>query len=476
LYCIIYTKLKLGAKETIYKNLPVALQNLAVSCYGRSWYKRRYGGIFSEQLALFKDREFYSKTDWENYVNEQLRKMTFHAIENVSFYKEKFKECGISENSLANISVHTIGLLPMLEKDELRQFGETKLLAYKREKKGVFFASSGSTGTPSKIFLSHAMHQRWSAAFESRIRHWAGVDMNTPRGMIGGRRVLPEGEAKPPFFRYNFVEKQVYFSAYHIAASTANNYLKAFYKHHIQYMHGYAMSNYFLARFFDELKLQPPPLKAIITSSEKLTQEMRDTFLKVYQCKSFDSWSGVEANALISECEHGSLHVSPDVGWIEIIDEDGKPCPPGKAGEVVCTGFLNYDQPLIRYRIGDIMKWSDKSCRCGRSMPVIEEIVGRLEDVVIGSDGREMVRFHGLFVGLKSVFEGQVIQHTLTDLEIKVVAVNGLLKTDEELIRKRLESQLGHVDLILSVVDHITRTSNGKFKAVISHVKRNNLS
>jgi hypothetical protein len=47
-------------------------------------------------------------------------------------------------------------------------------------------------------------------------------------------------------------------------------------------MTGYAMSNYFLARFFQEQKLDAPKLKAVITSSEKLTVEMRGTFQSVY--------------------------------------------------------------------------------------------------------------------------------------------------------------------------------------------------
>ena len=78
---------------------------------------------------------------------------------------------------------------------------------------------------------------------------------------------------------------------------------------------------------------------------------------------------------------------------------------PGETGEVYSTGLLNFDQPLIRYRIGDMVKLAEnQQTLCGRNMPVIEEIVGRVEDTVIGRDGREMVRFHGIFINLPSVF------------------------------------------------------------------------
>jgi phenylacetate-CoA ligase len=166
------------------------------------------------------------------------------------------------------------------------------------------------------------------------------------------------------------------------------------------------------------------------------------------------------------------LHVSPDVGIVEIVNERGRPLPVGEMGEVVTTGFLNFDQPLIRYRMGDIASISVADCPCKRQMPVIEELVGRLEDVVIGSDGRETVRFHGIFVGLPHVKEGQIIQHDLTNFEIRLVVDEGFGEAERQVIRKRFEERLGLVDLRFSCVEHIERTQGGKFKAVISHVAR----
>jgi phenylacetate-CoA ligase len=238
-------------------------------------------------------------------------------------------------------------------------------------------------------------------------------------------------------------------------------------------MTGYAMSNYILARFIEKQNLKAPKLKAVITSSEKLTIEMRKTLERVYNCKVYDSYSGVEACGLISECEHGTLHISPDVGIIEIIKEDGTNAKPGETGEAICTGFLNYDQPLIRYRIGDLIKISaNQSCKCGRQMPCVDEIVGRLEDVVIGKDGREMVRFHGIFINIPKIIEAQVIQHTITNFEIKIVSNEALSDSEINLINDRMKSQLGTIELTIVQVESLPRENNGKFKAVISHVKR----
>lgn len=454
----------------IYKYVPVLFQNIGISLYGYKWNKRRFGGVFNSEYKQYLIRESFTRKEWINYQNLELRKILKHAQREVPYYKEVFEKYKIDIDKIDLISLK---YLPFLEKTTLREYGEQSLLSLKRENGGEFYSSSGSTGTPTRILFSSAMHQRWSAAFEARIRNWAGLSIKNPRGTIGGRRVVMKADSKGPFYRYNYFEKQVYFSAYHINSAHTSNYLEGMNKYEIDYMTGYAMSNYFLARFIENNNLKAPQLKAVITSSEKLTVEMRQTFKRVYGCNTYDSYSGVEACGLISECEYGKLHISEDVGHIELIKDDGTNAELGEIGEMVCTGFLNYDQPLIRYRIGDMARLSEnQSCKCKRNMPIIDEIIGRVEDTVIGQDGREMVRFHGIFINISKIIEGQIIQYTLGQYEIKLVTSNQLNSEEIDLIRKRMESQLGKIELKISIVESIPRNNNGKFKAVISHVKR----
>jgi phenylacetate-CoA ligase len=456
----------------VYSYLPVGLQNAAISIFGYLWQKRRFGGVFKENLLFFKSHEDFNSVQWKNHVNRELVKLLLYAFDNVPYYTELYIENGFKRTDLEGVNIDNLYKLPFLEKDALRQFGETKLMANSFDKDGKYFASSGSTGTPTKIYFSKKTHQLWSAAFEVRIRNWAGINYKTPRGMIGGRRVLPKASDGPPFYRYNIVEKQVYYSAYHISPKTVIDYLDGMKKHEIVYMNGYAVSNYLLAYYIKKEGLKAPKLKAVITSSEKLTFEMRKVIEEVYQCKAYDSWSGVEACALISECEYGSLHVSEDVGFIEILDENGNEVAEGESGEVVCTGFLNYDQPLIRYRIGDRMTKGFGNCKCGRQMPIIKEIEGRLEDLITGPDGRQMVRFHGVFVGISSIERAQVIQHSIDHIVIMIQ--NEILLTNDEIeiIKSRVRSQLGNLKVVVQQFAKIEQTSNGKYKAVISHINK----
>jgi phenylacetate-CoA ligase len=221
-----------------------------------------------------------------------------------------------------------------------------------------------------------------------------------------------------------------------------------------------------------ELELNIHQPKAVLTSSERLTDEMREMISQVYSCDVFDAYSGVEAACLVSECEYHRLHISPDVGIIELVDEDGKPARPGEMGEIIVTGLLNSAQPLIRFRTGDLAILSEEQCPCGRQMPILRELIGRLEDTVVGQDGREMVRFHGIFLGLPNIREGQIIQEELTRFRLKLAVTPDFNGTDRGIIYKRFEERLGGVELIFEYVDKIERTTRGKYRSVISHVER----
>ena len=163
------------------------------------------------------------------------------------------------------------------------------------------------------------------------------------------------------------------------------------------------------------------------------------------------------------------IHVNPDVGIVEILRPDGTPCEPGEPGEVVTTCLMRKLQPFIRYRLGDIATWDTKSCACGRQMPVIKKVVGRLEDVIIGPDGKKLVRFHGVFANQPYIREGQVIQESLHRIRVKVVPTGGFSEADVQDVIHRVQQRLGNsVEVIVTTVDHVPRTKAGKYKAVVS--------
>jgi len=459
--------------EDFYRIMPTGVQNACISLYGYYWKKKRLGGSYSKYLKEIKDREFYTYEQWELYQTTQLRKILVHAYNNVPYYSEKYKNAGLDLGFLENIKLNEIKEIPYTTKDDFRKYCQTSMLANKIEK-GEYFSSSGSTGTPTHIYTPDYFSQQAAAYMEARVLNWAGVSYKLPRGMVGGRRILPESKMSPPYYRYNIFEKQTYFSAYHISENTIDNYLKGIVDNKVEWMHGYAMSIYYIADFIQKAGLKAPRLKAVITSSEKLTKEMRTVISSVFKCPVFDSYSGSEFCGLISENQQGELLVSPDVGIMEFVDQDGIEVANGQIGEIISTGFINYDQPLIRYKIGDLAKVStSQELSTNHNMTKIDEIIGRVEDTVIGKDGRKMVRFHSVFTDIPGLIQSQLIQKTHTNFEIKLIVDQSVYNRalSEHTITRRLVSQIGEVFVNFLYVKHIPSEKNGKVKAVISLIK-----
>lgn len=459
--------------EKIYPFVPVFLQNVGISLWGLAWQHERLGGRFDQHVAEFRERDAWSPEQMQAHVKRELNRVLCRAFDQVPYYRRTWVGAGISRDDLAQLIPENLPKLPITPKEDLRGDPSAFIAADVPPRQISYYHSSGSTGTPIVSACRPQDHRRFIAAREVRSFGWAGSTIRDPRAMIGGRLVVPRGVARPPFYRYNRAEHQVYFSAYHIAPAHVVDYVAGFNRHRPALLTGYANSYYLLARMMCEqgLSLDYQP-KAAVLSSEKLTNEMRCVIQKAFGVRAFEEYGAVENCVLATECERGSLHASPDFGLLEIVDQNGNPSAPGQEGRILCTSFLNETQPLIRYEIGDLGIWSKSQCDCGRhQLPVLQEIVGRLEDVVVGPDGRELVRFHGIFIGVPNVCEGQVIQETRDSFIVKVVTRDGFVERDCDLIRKHFTERLGPVQVAIEKVSIIPRNERGKFRAVISKVK-----
>jgi len=184
-----------------------------------------------------------------------------------------------------------------------------------------------------------------------------------------------------------------------------------------------------------------------------------------------DTYGMAEEVAAASECEAGNMHLWPEVGVLEVLADDAdEPVPAGEDGRLVCTSWLNPDMPLIRYEVGDrgALSTAD-ACSCGRSMPRLERIVGRISDNLVTRDGRRVFYIYPVFFGL-AIREAQIVQDVLDVLRVRVVPDPDYSVKDADLITKRLQERLGDVRIDIELVDEIERGPNGKFRAVICNV------
>lgn len=461
--------------DRVYAASPLLVQQLGIAVFGWFWARRRLGPIFEKTWREYKDRESWSRDRLQEYVEAQLRSQVRRAYEQVPFYRESFRENGLSEDLINRLEMNGLSRLPLLDKATVRENPCRLLTEDAAHKPPASFATSGTTGTPIRVFLDSATHQHLMGVREARSFQWAGVSYRDSRSMAGGRLIVPKSLSKGPYWRYNPWERQLYLSAFHIGPGTVEDYVKALNKYKPTTMTGYASANFFLARFIQEAGLHVHSPKAIITGSERLEPHMRSTMESAFRTRVFEEYGSVENCALATECERGGLHVHPDFGLVEILTPEGKPAKPGELGEMVVTGFANVGQIFIRYRIGDLASWAGEACACGRdTLPLLSNLVGRIEDTVVTPDGRETVRFHGLFIDLPGILEGQVIQEDYTRFCVKVVPTKKYSSADRDTICARLKTRLGTaVEITVCEVVEIPREANGKYRSVLSRVNRN---
>lgn len=454
--------------EQLYARSPLALQHSMISAFGLYWRWLRFGGNYRRYVAEYAARDGWTATQWQHWQRGHLREVLRQAAEHVPYYAATWSP---AQKRAAHAG--ELAGVPLLEKDAVRADPFAFVRRDLRRWPRFQFPTSGSSGTPiNSIWLADEVRRAW-AIREARSLGWAGVAFSLPRATFSGRMIEPNPHSKGPFYRFNLFEKQVYFSAYHLGPETAGAYALALQRHRVRWATGYAVSFYLLAKFLLEQRIALPPLQAVITTSEKLTAAMRAVMQRAYGCRIWEEYSTTENTLFASECEHGRLHASPDIGIVEILRPDGTPCAPGEIGEVVATSLMRVYQPFVRFRLGDLAAWDGAACPCGRALPVLREVVGRVEDVVVGADGRQMVRFHGIFVDQPRVREGQVIQEAIDHIRVRVAPAPDFGDADVREIEARVRQRLGaNVQVTVETVERIPRTRAGKFPAVVSLLRR----
>lgn len=453
--------------EKFYSTSPIWFQQIMVAVYGWHWYHRRYSREFFPKLYQeFSTRDFWSLEKFLKYQEEQLNSL-FKVSRNSPYYSSIFAEMELKPNIS---SFEILARFPFLSKGTLRTRG-ADLLTEKLPKGTMIFKSSGTTGTPTEIYFTRRFHSVSTAVAAVRSLGWGGVTHKERRVIFASRKICRYDQSKPPFYRYSPTENMAYASIYHLSQKFLPYYMDFLRSFQPAVIMGYPSALNIIAQYALEHNDMPTPAKVVITTAETVTQLAREAIETAWQCKVFDRYGAIEGCVFVSQCEHGRYHVSPEIGIVEIVDSTGHPVPPNVMGEVVCTGLQNLFQPLIRYRIGDVARWSTvQNCPCGREMPIIEAIEGRFEDICITSDGRKMLRFGRVFVGFDNIVEAQVIQEKLTLFVIKVVPTKSFGQHDIELIKNNMRLHVGDIEIQVKLVDAIHRTEAGKFKAVICNL------
>lgn len=452
----------------IYHRLPGSIRSLCASLHGARLNLWRYGQETEQLVEEAMHREHWSLEKWKSWQEERLAYILHRAATQVPFYREQWAR---RRRKGDQSSWEELSNWPVLQKEEVRRCPKQFLALDSNSDCMYHEQTSGTTGTSIQLWRSRPTMRERYALFEARHLRWYGVSRRDRWAMLGGQLVARIGQRKPPFWVWNSSAKQLYMSSYHLAPDLISHYVDALRRYRIRYLWGYSSSLCALAQGIVQRGLDDLKMAVVVTNAEPLYHYQRQIIEKAFSCPVRETYGMAELVAAASECEEGQLHLWPEVGLVEVM-QNGGPAPQSESGELVCTGLLNPDMPLIRYRTGDrgaLLDW-ESPCDCGRSLPRLAFVEGRVDDVLYTADGRPVGRLDPVFKEQLHIHEAQIIQDELTDIRVRYVPTPEWTIRSGRLLVKRLRERMGNVNVELERVGQVPRSANGKFRSVISNI------
>ncbi len=156
------------------------------------------------------------------------------------------------------------------------------------------------------------------------------------------------------------------------------------------YLYAYPVNLDGLARVFETRRWRLVSLRKIFSGSEILEGSLRERLRRIFRVEVSDNYGSTEA-FLAWECPQRGYHINAEHVLLEIVDEFGRGAMPGAMGRVLVTTLQNHLMPLIRYEIGDYAVAAQGRCRCGRTLPLIGQILGREINLFVDGNGQRFV-------------------------------------------------------------------------------------
>jgi phenylacetate-CoA ligase len=447
-----------------YRHSPTWAQGLLISAKSTARSILREGRAFEAMAAQLHESQWWSEHELRDFQSRRLRMIVESAARDVPYYRDNYRPLGLDFDKLE--FPDAITNLPLITKDDVREGGRS--FVSERHQAPLFSGStSGTTGTPLSIYQDLSAINR-EYAFTWRQLSWAGLRRGERRAWMRGDTIVPADQQKPPYWRLNRAENMLMLSSYHLSEAAAPAYVDALAIFDPVVIQAYPSSIGFLATWMlsSGFRYRGSSLRGIMTSSETLSEIQRREIESAFGCTVFDWYGQYERVAAIGTCEQGRHHLVSDYSFVEMLPaEDG-------LFELVGTGFNNLSMPLIRYRCGDLVRPArvNERCACGRSFPLIEQVIGRVDDSVKLANGRTVGRIHN-FEGMEGILEAQIRQDRLDTITILVVPAATFNNRTWEALQNKARQRLGgQVALEIRLVDAIPRTANGKFKGVVCNI------
>lgn len=441
--------------ENIYLKLPYVIQSVILNFKGYRISKSRFNKDFHK---FYKN--YLLNTD-KVVDQKQLRKFCNKAVES-NFWRLRFEKYKVDVH--AENLIEEITKLPVLTKEEVVQSASD--IKIKTLDEPIFrIKTSGSTGTPLFFYQTQSMeNKQWAIWW--RFRNYHGIQLNDWCAWFGGRSILNVKRARPPFWHYNYFNRQLMFSAHHLSKETVVFYFKKLKDSKIKWLHGYpSQISYFASLILSEKLGIIENINVISLGAENLLESQLQIITKVFNAKVIQHYGLSEGVANISQAKDGTMIPDNDFSMVEFIPNDHTE----NTYKIIGTNYNNLAFPLFRYDTGDIvtMQMDEK----GNNK--IVSIDGRNDDYITLPNEIKLGRLDHIFKNMTNILESQIYQSNLNTIVIRVVKGENFTIKDERQLIKEAKKRIGdNVEIKITYYDKLERKESGKLKFVISEINK----
>ena len=427
-------------------------------------------GALMALLWQYERTQWLSREEIEALQFRQLGALLSHAYRTVPFYRERLAHAGYAHGRA--LTRETWNSIPVLERAELQEAGEKLHSTALPKSHGAArtIRSSGSTGRPVEALTTGITRLVWSA-LKLRDHAWHRRDL---KGRHGAIRVLERdaGGEKPAVAQRGWgrTEEALFETGPSYGLSlTATIAGQAAWLARVDphYLVAFPSALQDLILHCRDKGVRPKSLREVRTLSEPVEPELRALCRAEWGVPIADMYSARETGYLALQCpEHEVLHVQAESVLVEAIAPDGRACGPGEMGRAVVTPLANFAMPLVRYDVGDFIELGPP-CDCGRGLPVIRRVLGRVRNMVTLPNGeRFWPQFSALRYGeVLPVRQHQIVQKALDRLEVRLVADRRGTPEEEQKLREMIVQRIGYPFQIgFTYTDRIPRGRGGKFE------------
>lgn len=426
---------------------------------------------------LLRRSESWRPEQFAAYQAARLALVLRHAAMQVPYYENLFRERRIDPASIMPASAFaTLAALPVLDKDVLRESPDHFIARDAARYRPRAIHTSGTTGTPLTVYWDSGSNVLEFCCIQ-RLWRWAGIrigncflDLRSRLFHDGDKGLIrADGVEYIRNRKANFIE----LSSDLIHESNLDAYWRLLLRFRPKLVRGHPNSIQHLAGLLRQRGLTDWRPIAVTTASEALYDYQRRDIEAAWNVPVLDSYGLKEHNVFIAQCPAGTYHVYPEYGVCEILDDDGRPVQPGEEGWIVATGLHNFAQVLLRYQTRDrAVAARGGACPCGRTLPAVERLVGRIDDCIVGADGHRYSGLSFAFFNRRGIKKARLTQHDRSSVTVELVVTPEFDDAERRALMAALSRKVNDaVRFELRQVEQIVQDAPGKFKFVVSHVK-----